>query len=152
MQNYHIDTSGGIQTKIMVNNTLHAPLCSHVRLANGIHTFVFQESSRAAVDQWIDYMDDILGIWSFDNPVRLSLDTRYSGALPIVYMTLCLRDLFANYDKRPCLRIALISDQGALMILVQMLAQITSSDDQNVVQYYQAREDVDAIQWLLESN
>ena len=151
MRNYFIGTSSSTQTKTMVHNTLSASLCSYVRQSNGIHTFVFQESSRAAVDQWIEYMDDVLGTARLDRPLGISLDTRESGILPLAYMTQRLRDLFRNYDKRPTLRIALISNQGALMLLIQMLAQITASDDQNVVQYYQARQDDDAIRWLLKA-
>ena len=104
------------------------------------------------MNQWIDYMDDVLGTARLDRSLGISLDTRESGALPLAYMTQRLRDLFHNYDKRPGLRIALISNQGALMLLIQMLAQITASDDQNVVQYFQARDDEDAERWLLKSD
>jgi hypothetical protein len=152
VQNIPGKISKSTQTQTMFNNTLQTPRCSYVRQVSGVHTFVFQEASRAAVDQWIDYMDDILGTSSLERILGISLDTRQSGAMPLAYMTQRLRDLFSNYDKRPSIRIALISNQGALMLLIQMLAQITASDDQNVVQYYQASDDDDAARWLLETN
>ena len=133
----------------MLSNMIREPLCSHRLQANGIHTFVFQESSRAAVNQWIDYMDDVLGTAQLDVVLPIALDTRFSGMLPLAYMLKQLRDLFANYDKRPPIRIGLISNQGALMLLVQMLAQITASDDKNIVEYHQSAEETEAAQWLL---
>jgi len=151
VQNQVIGLTSHTQPKPMVNNTLRKPLCLHIRQANSIHSFVFREASRAAVDQWIDYMDDILGTSPFDRPLRISLDTRESGTLPVAYQAQRLHDLFCNYDQRPLMRIALVSNQGALMLLIQMLAQITASDDQNVIQYYQAVDDADAEGWLLET-
>ncbi len=115
--------------------------------------FVFQGSTRAAVDQWIDYMDDILGTAPFNRPLGIALDTRESGTLPLGYAAQRLADLFANYDKRPPLRIALISDQSAIIIiLIQMLAQIAASDDQNTVQYHHSNDENEAFHWLLEAS
>jgi hypothetical protein len=113
--------------------------------------FVFQESSRAAVDQWIDYLDDILGVAQLDRPLGIVLDMRESGSLPLAYITQRLRDLFANYDKRPTLRFAFISTgHNALILLIHLLAQIIASDDQNVVQYNQVNDEHEAVRWLFE--
>ena len=113
--------------------------------------FTFHESTRAAVDRWTAYLDDILGRARLDVALMITLDLGDSCALPLAYLTKRLRELFANYDARPPLRIALISDQSAMILLIYMLAQIAAADDENTVQYHQSRNQDDAFQWLFAS-
>ncbi len=63
--------------------------CLYQRLDNGIHEYVFTESSNAAVDEWIDW----LNITSAEpqsnapdgNTDRILFNTLQCGALPMYY-------------------------------------------------------------------
>ncbi len=57
--------------------------CVYICHENGIHEFVFYQSSHAAVDQWISLMDSIR--FSCGDTIRYLYDTRISGPLPIYY-------------------------------------------------------------------
>lgn len=133
----------------MTNTLTTVQVCSYRRQDDGVHMFAFQDSTRSAVDQWVDYLDDILGAARLDVPLAIALDIRESEALPLAYMTQRLRGLFANYDARPPLRIALISNQGALILLIHLLAQIAAADDTNPVAYHHAHDEDEALAWLL---
>ncbi len=61
--------------------------CQYRKLENGIHEYVFTESSNAAVDEWIDWLE-----YNYQHdPIpeggtnRILFDTRQCGPLPMYY-------------------------------------------------------------------
>lgn len=48
-----------------------------------IHVFVFHQSTRQAVDEWVEQMDLIYAELTEDSIVRILMDIRESGALPV---------------------------------------------------------------------
>lgn len=61
--------------------------CVYRQLENGIHEFVFLESSNRAVDEFIAHLDGVVPMLdaSPNGISRTLMDTRQSGALPMYY-------------------------------------------------------------------
>lgn len=133
----------------MLSNTINNRQCLYSALESGVHEFVFLEASRASVDEWITYLDDIYGRAPLKQELRFVVDTRQSGMLPLGYMSKKLRDLHANYDKRPPTRLVFLSYQSAMMVLLHLLIEITVSNEENAVRYFQTDDPQKAVDWLM---
>lgn len=125
------------------------PLCSYTLLPNGVHEFVFQESSRASVDQWVDQLVYILDTKPKEITLPIIVDTRQSGMLPIAYMIQKLRDIYLDYGQRPAMRLAFLSENNALMVFIQLLAGVAAASDIQSLQYQQFNTSDAATEWLL---
>jgi len=130
-------------------NSTNGSLCSHRLLSNGVHEFNFQESSRAAVNEWIDHLIHLLDASLPETILTLVVDTRQSGTLPLGYVIGKLRNIYREYEQRPLMRLAFLSETNALMVFVQMLAEIAAGSEVSTVQYHQSPTKADAIEWLL---
>ena len=126
-----------------------ALLCSYTLLPNAVHEFVFQESSRAAVNQWIDQLVHLLDTAPKASVLPIVVDTRQSGMLPIAYVIQKLRDVYLNSDHRPSMRLAFLPGNNALMVFVQLLAEIAASNEGRRVEYHQSHTQDEAFAWLL---
>ena len=125
------------------------PLCSYTLLPNAIHEFVFQDSSRASVDQWVNQLIHILDATPKEITLPIIVDIRQSGMLPIAYMIQVLRDIYLDYGQRPAIRLAFLSENNALMVFVQLLAGVAAASDTQPLQYQQFNTSDDATEWLL---
>ncbi len=125
------------------------PLCSYRLLPNSVHEFIFQESSRASVDQWVDQLVYIIDTTPKEITLSIIVDTRQSGMLPIAYMIQKLRDIYLDYGQRPAMRLAFLSENNALMVFVQLLAGVAAASDIQPLQYQQFNTSDAATEWLL---
>src|SRR4051794_5464887 len=105
------------------------PLCSYQLRSDGVHEFIFQEASRAAVNQWIDQLVGILETSPRESVVPIVVDTRSSSMLPLAYTIEKLRDVYLNCVSCPTMRLAFLSGSSALMLFVQMLAQMAAANE-----------------------
>jgi hypothetical protein len=143
------DTSMTFPAEMLFKDGVQNPLCSHHFTEEGIHKFTFQDSSRAAVNEWIECLAGITTA-SSDQPIlTIILDTRISGTLPLAYVTRKMRDVFATCAPQQAIRLAILSGQSALMVLIQMLAEIAAPNETSIVQYHQSQDEAEAITWLL---
>jgi hypothetical protein len=75
-----------------------AKFCQFVDLNNGIWLFTFSESSNRAVDEWYAWQSYLKATVTprEDKRVRMLLDMRKSGALPLLYVLQQGRDWRKN--------------------------------------------------------
>lgn len=95
--------------------------CAYRHLAHNVHEFVFLEANHQAVDEWASILETIqlAGNWYGQNTVRIILDTRQAGQLPIRYMFECLSDYNREYAylKAPQLRMAILYNTESSIML-----------------------------------
>lgn len=128
-------------------------LCIHHQLDNGIQEFIFTESSRAAVDEWIRHLERIyqesLNLPA-DSPGRTLIDVRQSGAMPLSYFFQRSRQ-FTSTHPSPAgsvARVAGLHDaNGVIVSLVQSFANLGSRD--MTVAFFKGDQRDQAIAWLL---
>lgn len=116
MNRYYLDMD-----KVMVNGTGES-LCKHQELDNGIHQFTFFADDRSAVDEWAAHIEQlqINGKWYGKGVMRLLLDSRASGQLPMRYLFECLSDYNREYEhlrlKAPEIRMAYVHDDSIAIL------------------------------------
>src|SRR5690348_1879125 len=82
--------------------------CRYTDLNNGIWLFAFSEASNRAVDEWYEwqtYLKETATVPSEDRRVRMLLDLRTSGPLPLLYSLQQGRDWRKKYPDLPSYRV-----------------------------------------------
>jgi hypothetical protein len=123
--------------------------CIYQQLDNGIHEFVFQRSSRAAVDDMVRKIGDILRKTSATAPSpRYLIDNSRVNAVPLVYVRNQLKKVSENRPTglEPG-RVAILYDGTLGMVANQMLRLALS----NQLHFFNPTERDEAIAWLLEA-
>jgi len=138
-----------VVSSTLSSNADAGSLCSYQLRSDGVHEFIFHEASRAGVNQWTDQLVHILEASPHDAVVPIIVDTRFSSMLPIAYTIEKLRDVYLNCAGCPTMRLAFLSGNTALMLFVQMLAQMAASNEADRIQYHQSPTEADATAWLL---
>ncbi len=107
------------------------PLCTHEQRASLEHDFVFQESSRAAVEAWAALIEQLQlsHLWYNKGHLRLLLDSRTARELPLRYLFELLSDYNRSYPglDAPQLSIAFVHDpQTVILSIYEMIPELLS--------------------------
>lgn len=127
--------------------------CLYQRLENGIHEYVFTESSNAAVDEWIDWLNTTTGQTPApeDNIDRILFDTRQCGALPMYYAFKRLtewRKQHPDYDQGRITRTAQLYNVNSFYVtMAKNLLKVFPIPSARM-EYFHNNRDA-AITWLL---
>ena len=130
--------------------------CLYKRLDNGIHEYVFTESSNAAVDAWIDWLDSTSaqGVIPEDNVDRILFDTRQCGPLPMYYAFKRLsewRKANPDYDQSRMTRTAqLYKSNSFYTTMAKNLLKVFPIPSAKMEYFLDDREA--AIAWLLKND
>jgi hypothetical protein len=139
-----------IPSEVPLNRSASIPLCSYTLLPNAVHEFVFHESSRAAVNQWIDQLAHILDTSPKASVLPIVVDTRQvETLLPVAYLIQKLRDIYLDYNWRPSMRLAFLSGNSSMIVFVQFLAELAAFSKAKRIEYYQSYSQDEAYAWLL---
>lgn len=125
-----------------------AALCAYRRLDNGIHEFVFAESSRASFDVFIDQLDDITQATPPHEKLYTLLDWRQSGMPPLRYAFQRSQTFVKRYPHHSGGRTAFLYRSGTLISLVQSFVDVLHSKAQ--ARFFVGDQREAAIAWLLE--
>jgi len=109
------------------------PVITHITLDDNIHELVFSESSRRAIDHFLDMLVQFYSENGDDN-LYFVLDMRESGMLPLRYLTKELRALLEAYPDREAARIALVLDDPQMLNVTRALLNTIVRRDR--VQYF----------------
>ena len=104
------------QVRIMAELT-NADPCVHALLDNGIHEFVFYESSRQAVDRLFAQLTQLYDGLTTDQPVPLLFDVREHD-LPLAYLFMTFQKWTAGRKQHRPARLAILTDEHTLVPLV----------------------------------
>lgn len=95
--------------------------CLYTELPDGVHQFTFHETSREAVDEWTNHLEQLqlAHKWYGKGIVRLMLDAR-AGSLPIRYLFECLSDYNREYAELtpPHVRMAYVYGEESQMLSI----------------------------------
>ena len=127
-------------------------LCQCQERDNGVFEFTFFADDYHAVDQWADRIEQLqlAGKWYGKSVVRLLLDTRNSGQLPLRYLFECLSDYNREYPhlQPPHVRLAYVHSSSFTMLDVfKMFATLLPVP--TVAEFFTEDEYDDAMNWVL---
>ena len=131
--------------------------CLFQRLDNGIQEFCFQQSSHAAVDEFIDHLN-----WIVDNDPaykteatsRILMDTSKSGALPMYYIAKRANEWTRSRPVTVQARLSrtaqLYSASSAYVSIARNLGKVFSNPSSKQEYFHNDRDA--AIAWLLKDD
>lgn len=123
--------------------------CSYTYLENGIHEFIFRDSSRDAVDEFFHQLEQVFGQTAGAALNRYIVDiTGGDREVSIVSMTTRFRRLETQFPNRPPGRTALLTKSGSLLSFVDsMIRALAPRRDET--RFFGVDKRDEAIQWLL---
>ena len=77
-----------------------AERCDYTQLPNGVHKFVFNESSPEAVDEWFGLMENVYRNSLPGQCIRILVDSSEIDVQPINYVSQRGRELNHNFPQR----------------------------------------------------
>lgn len=129
--------------------TSNEPLCSYIRLENGIHKLVFNKANREAVDQLIEHLKRINTITPSGETELIIVDTRPDGLPPLNYVILAMRRFYKE-TPQPALRAAYLYNDSLIISFAKALLS-SLSERQATRRFFQGDSEKEAIEWLLSS-
>ena len=122
--------------------------CIYTKLDNGIHEFVFTESSREAIDELAGYIRHILDTTLMDAPNTCYLfDNSRVDAVPIPYLRARIKELDAyRPEGRAPGRLAVVYD-GFLGNIANSVLSVTMK---NRFRFFKPSDRDAAMSWLLQ--
>lgn len=118
---------------------------------NGIHEFIFYESSRKAVDAWITKTEEITAASEAtpDQTVRYLYNQVTSGMQPANYAFRRSQDMIKKYPKRARSRTVFLTNPGFFVSLMDAFVKLLRTEDKDRVQFINGDKRDEAIAWLL---
>jgi hypothetical protein len=116
--------------------------------AHEIHEFVFAESSRKGMDQYIGYIYEIYNERLKGKPkMRILLDIHKSGMLPVKYAAAIMEKTFKELAPFPKPFVAYLSAGGMDNSLISTMNYTASKHVDRLMFSYEDRDK--AIEWLV---
>lgn len=95
-------------------DTKRLPSCIFRTRDDGIHEFTFLKSERAAIDQYITHLTNLFSGPKRQERVRILIDLRESGALPLPYLFQRSREFIANTPNLSTTQMAIVYGGGLM--------------------------------------
>jgi hypothetical protein len=104
-------------------------LCEHQRVSDTMHTFLFHDDSREAVQEWASHIEQLqlAQEWYNKGQINLLLDAREAVNLPIRYLFEMLSDYNRIYPglEAPRLKLAYLrSPETIVLDVYSMMAEL----------------------------
>lgn len=128
------------------------PSCVYTRLDHDIHQLVFHDSSKKAVDEFFDALQNALSQTPTDSRILLLVDISNLGTtLPSLnYTRLRLRLLYSRLPKRPPARFVVIHNYGMVVSIVKTFIKVMQTNPNNQFKFFPVDKEHEAIDWILE--
>jgi len=132
----------------MYARTIYETPCDHWVTDEGVHLMVMHESSRHAVDIWLQHMSDVMHYLCAhqDAYAPVLLDLREPGMMPVGYATYAVRMWAEQNPRPPKVDLALVYRYGLLYKLADAFTHLTRIED-GVQLFHKGRYDP-ALTWL----
>lgn len=124
----------------------------HEQLENGIHLFVFMESSTQAIDQWIAKMDELTRDTPPNTTLRALYDQVQSGMQPAAYAFRVSQAMLKKYPTRAKTRTVFLVNKSFFVSLMQSFISLLRTGATDKVRFYNGDQREEAIAWLLADN
>jgi hypothetical protein len=122
--------------------------CIYTRLDNGIHEFVFTESSREAVDEFTDHVKRVLDTTPMDAPPTCYLvDNSQVEFVPLTYARVKIKEMDAHRPEgRDPSRVAILYE-GFMGHIANSVLAVTLK---NRFRFFKPADREAAINWLMQ--
>lgn len=123
--------------------------CTYTYLENGIHQFIFMDSSRDALDEFFHQLEQVFGQTTGAALNRYIVDiTGGDREVSIVSMTTRFRRLETQFPNRPPGRTALLIKNGLLLSVIDGIIRALAPQ-RDETRFFGVDKRDEAIQWLL---
>ena len=126
--------------------------CVYTHLDNGVHEFVFRESSREAIDEFFRQLEPILKNTPGTDVARYIVDvTQADRAVSMMGIIQRFRKLETSMPRRARGRTALLHPQGSMLSFVDgLIRALAPSRDET--RFFAGGNRDEALAWLLTDN
>lgn len=126
--------------------------CTYTRLENGVHEFIFRESSREAIDEFFRQLEPILKNTPDTDVARYIVDvTQADRAVSMMGIIQRFRKLETSMPRRARGRTALLHPQGSMLSFVDgLIRALAPTQDQT--KFFTAGKRDEALAWVLSDN
>jgi hypothetical protein len=123
--------------------------CTYTRLENGVHEFIFRESSREAIDEFFRQLEPILKNTPSTEIARYIVDvTQADRAVSMMGIIQRFRKLETSMPRRARGRTALLHPQGSMLSFVDgLIRALAPTQDQT--KFFAAGSRDEALAWVL---
>jgi 16S rRNA C1402 (ribose-2'-O) methylase RsmI len=126
----------------------HQP-CAYQQLENGIHEFIFYESSRRAIDSFFQQLEKILTATPHHETARYLVDiTKGDREVSLVTMTQRFRKLEAQFPHRARGRTVILHKPGLLLAFIDNFIRALAPN-RDATRFFPVDKRAEAIAWLL---
>ena len=126
--------------------------CSYTRLENGVHEFIFRESSREAIDEFFRQLEPILKTTPTTEIARYMVDvTQADRAVSMMGIIQRFRKLETSMSRRARGRTALLHPQGSMLSFVDGLIRALAPS-QDRTRFFPGEKRDEALAWVLSDN
>lgn len=137
----------------MATSTQH--FVYHYNAAQNVHELTFLKSSRRAVDEFIEALnqiDDMLAERSTQTLTHFWVDIRQSGVPPVIYTSQAIRNWMAQAKHRCKTRVAVLYADALLVTIIANMAMLLTQRSHDELKFFTRYEDEKAQVWLLADN
>lgn len=132
----------------MFAETLVTQSCLYTVRDNEVHHFVFTTPSQQAVDEWFEYLDALYDITPANTLVRMLLDLRQSGVLPMTYLINTGRSWFNHHPPRHRLQVAILHSPEFPIALAQTYFRLIGIEEGRSIRFFPANRHEEGLRWL----
>lgn len=124
--------------------------CQYTQRANGVHHFIFSESSQEAVDEWIHHLENLYAHSTPNTVLRILVDSCEISVQPLAYASQRAHELNQRYPLRPGTRTAFLYQTSFLASLARTFIIMLSRVGVDHVQFFPGtNREAEAVAWLL---
>ena len=126
------------------------PGFTFAQLDNGIHEFHWNSTERVAVDDWMQYNDDLYARTSIDQTLYFLHIINSTRFPPLSYVIRKARYLQMKYPKQPSTRSAILFHSRFFSSMFNTMSNMLNRKGKDVTRFFLMNERDEAIGWLLE--
>ncbi|MBL8162350.1 MAG: hypothetical protein JNJ61_10230 [Anaerolineae bacterium] len=132
-----------------MSEAANTPRCAYTRLDNGIHEFIFYDTSKQAVDDFFRILEGVLTQTPHTETARYIVDiTKGDKEVSLVVMVQRFRRLEAQIPHRARGRTVVLHKPGLILSFIDSFVRALAPS-RDVTRFFPVAERDAAIEWLL---
>ncbi|MBZ0284623.1 MAG: hypothetical protein K8L97_28050 [Anaerolineae bacterium] len=126
--------------------------CAYTRLENGIHEFVFQDSSKATIDEFFRILEGILTTTPKTETARYIVDVSQSdGVASLVAGAQRFRRMETQMPQRARGRTVVLHTSGGVLGFIDNFVRALAPS-RDITRFFPVDKREEAVEWLLSDN
>lgn len=128
---------------------VNKPRCEYTRLENGVHQFIFYESSKEAIDDFFRDLEHILVETPHTETARYLIDiTQGNREISLTTLVQRFRRLETHIPHRPRGRSAILHKPGLVLSVIDSFIRALAPS-RDMTRFFPVERRADALAWLL---